>query len=297
MVTNIGSVATIVVLRDAPLVGSAPGTPLGNAGTLGLEWSVDQAASDSGCLIQDNALRCDWGSLESGAARRVHITAPIAARVAADTRNDNCGQQVDNVATATLGDGSSTRSDHAIVDIACLPTSAAGSLRITKYADNNANGRQDEGEPLLSGWRFEVRNNSTGETRTVTTGASGSAVVTDLEFGQYTVREVGCAAPCVFARWQPVSYLIGTAASSIRSSAGAAQIGIDAPDQSISFGNRQSRLPSTSTSDSELDGPGPNISALFGALAALFLIWSRRRDRRRDTVSEPIQTTSETDVR
>jgi hypothetical protein len=280
VVTNIGSVATTVVVSDAPRIESGPGTPPGNAGTLDLLWSIDRDASDDGCEIRDNALACGFGTLAPGASRRVHIAAPVTARAAADSRSDNCGQRVDNVASVALGDGSSRRSDHAVVDIVCLPTSAAGILRITKYADNNANGRQDAGEPFLGGWSFEVRNDLTGERRTVTTGVSGSTLVSDLEFGQYTVREVGCAAPCVFSSWQPVSYRIGAAASSVASSAGAAQITIDTSELVISFGNRPSRLPSTSTIDGELDGPSPAPSAVAGVLIGLFLIWSqRRRDR------------------
>jgi uncharacterized surface anchored protein len=247
--TNTGFVSTTATLSDTPLVAAGPTTPAGNAGTAGLTWTIDAAGSDAGCSITANTLSCNFGTLVPGASKHVHITAAVAARSTAASRNDNCGQRVDNVATATMGTVNSIQSNHATVDIACLPTTAAGTLTITKYGDNNANAAKDAGESNLAGWTFEVKNNATGAVKTVTTDASGSATVTDLAFGDYTVTEKSCASPCDITKWTAISYKIGTAAA-VKSASGSAQVSISAPESSIVFGNRPPQLPSTSTQDS-----------------------------------------------
>ena len=270
-VTNNGFISTTAVLSDTPLVAAGPSTPAGNAGTLGLTWTIDAAGSDAGCSIAANTLSCNFGSLQPGASRHVHITAPVTGRTTAASRADNCGQRVDNMATVTMGNGSSLQSNHATVDIACLPTTSAGALTITKYADNNANARQDSGEPNLAGWTFEVRNNATGAVRTATTGANGSVTINDLESGQYTVTEKACTSPCDLSKWKPISYVIGGQAT-VSATSGIAQITIAAPQQSITFGNQPPLLPSTSTGDDNRDRIQALVLLLLVALVAQILV-------------------------
>lgn len=42
----------------------------------GLSWTIDAAGSDPGCSISAGTLTCDWGTVESGMSRYVHITSP-----------------------------------------------------------------------------------------------------------------------------------------------------------------------------------------------------------------------------
>jgi uncharacterized repeat protein (TIGR01451 family) len=270
-VTNNGFLTTTAVLTDTPLVAAGPSTPAGNAGTLGLTWTIDAAGSDAGCSIASNTLSCNFGSLQPGGSKHVHITAPVTGRTTSTSRSDNCGQRVDNMATVTMGNGSSLQSNHATVDIACLPTTSAGALTITKYADNNANARQDSGESNLAGWTFEVKNNTTGAVRTATTGANGSVTINDLESGQYTVTEKACTSPCDLTKWKPISYVIGGQAT-VSSSSGIAQITIAAPEQSITFGNQPPLLPSTSTGDDNRDRIQFLVLLLLAALVAQILV-------------------------
>ena len=270
-VTNNGFLTTTAVLTDTPLVAAGPSTPAGNAGTLGLTWSIDAAGSDAGCSIAANTLSCNFGSLQPGASKHVHITAPVTGRTTSASRSDNCGQRADNMATVTMGNGSSLQSNHATVDIACLPTTSAGALTITKYADNNANARQDSGESNLAGWTFEVKNNATGAVRTATTGANGSVTINDLESGKYTVTEKSCTSPCDLTKWKPISYVIGGQAT-VSSTSGIAQITIAAPEQSITFGNQPPLLPSTSTGDDDRDRIQALVLLLLVALVAQILV-------------------------
>jgi uncharacterized repeat protein (TIGR01451 family) len=269
--TNSGPIATTAVLTDTPLVAPGPTTPAGNAGTLGLTWTIDAAGSDAGCSINTGTLSCSFGTLQPGANKHVHITAAVTARTSSTSRNDNCGQRVDNMATVTIGNGTVRQSNHATVDIACLPTTAAAALTITKYADNNANALKDAGEANLAGWTFEVKNTSTGATYTATTGANGSVVLGDLEFGQYTVTEKSCTSPCDLSKWKPISYVIGGQAT-VSSRSGTAQIAIAAAEQSITFGNQPPLLPSTSTQDDDRDRTQSLLLLLIAGLVAQILV-------------------------
>jgi uncharacterized repeat protein (TIGR01451 family) len=269
--TNSGPIATTAVLTDTPLVAPGPTTPAGNAGTLGLTWTIDAAGSDAGCSINTGTLSCSFGTLQPGASKHVHITAVVTGRTSSTSRNDNCGQRVDNMATVTIGNGTVRQSNHATVDIACLPTTAAAALTITKYADNNANAVKDAGESNLAGWTFEVKNTSTAAMYTVTTGANGSVVLSDLEFGQYTVTEKSCTSPCDLSKWKPISYVIGGQAT-VSSRSGTAQVTIAAAEQSISFGNQPPLLPSTSTQDDDRDRIQSLIFLLIAGLAAQVLV-------------------------
>ena len=241
---------------------------------------IDPFGSDNGCAIVGSSLNCDFGTFIPGAMKRVHITAAAVARSSSDSRADNCGQRVENIATVTIGDGSSRQSDRVTVDIVCLPTTAGGVLTITKYTDDNANGRRDSGEQALAGWTFEVRNTTTGEVQTAITGANGSVLVSDLVFGQYTVREASCTAPCDFTKWLKISYTVGSAAP-VMGSTGTAQITIDSAEQTIAFGNRLPRLPSTSTGEAPAAPPVVGTLVILGLiLVASRLAWRRTQAAR-----------------
>jgi len=124
VVTNTGPIWTSATLSDIPLVGPAPSTPTGNAGTSGLTWMIDPFGSDNGCSIAGTSLSCDFGTFMPGAMKQVHITAAAVARSSSDSRADNCGQRVENIATVTIGDGSSRQSNLVTVDIVCLPSTS-----------------------------------------------------------------------------------------------------------------------------------------------------------------------------
>lgn len=64
-------------------------------------------------------------------------------------------------------------------------------LRIVKFNDTNANGSQDDNEPLLSGWAFRVVGPNFD--RIVTTDANGTSTITGLQPGIYTVTEINQA--------------------------------------------------------------------------------------------------------
>jgi hypothetical protein len=85
---------------------------------------IDPFGSDNGCAITGSSLSCNFGSFMPGAMKRLHITAAAVARSSADSRADNCGQRVENIATVTIGDGSSQQSNRVTVDIVCLPTTS-----------------------------------------------------------------------------------------------------------------------------------------------------------------------------
>jgi hypothetical protein len=211
-------------------------------------WSIDAGSSDTGCTLPTTTLSCDFGTINPGQSRHVHISALVVGRATSSGRNDNCGQRVTNTAAVQFG-GTSAQSNIATEDINCLPPTAAGRLTITKFADNNGNVVQDSGEANLAGWTFEIKNNATGAVTTATTGANGQAIVENLTFGDYTVTEVSCTAPCDIAKWLPTGYWVGAGAA-VKSTTGAATITVNAGDQSITFGNRaRPQLPSTSTKD------------------------------------------------
>src|SRR5439155_544213 len=68
------------------------------------------------------------------------------------------------------------------------PAEESGKLCVFKFLDVNGNGKQDPGEPPLSGWTFQVRDASGAVVATVTTNAQG-VVCTALPAGTYSVAE------------------------------------------------------------------------------------------------------------
>ncbi|NTW29326.1 MAG: DUF11 domain-containing protein [Coriobacteriia bacterium] len=62
------------------------------------------------------------------------------------------------------------------------------SVTALKYNDQNGNGVREANEPALSGWTFALYNGET--TVTVTTGADGKALFSDLKPGTYVLSEV-----------------------------------------------------------------------------------------------------------
>jgi uncharacterized repeat protein (TIGR01451 family) len=269
-VTNVGPVSTTATLFDTPVVGPNPSTPAGNAGTAGLMWTIDEAGSDSGCTLPLATLTCSFGTLAPGQSRHVHITATVVGRATVAGRNDNCGQRVDNTATVQFG-GQSLQSNRATEDVNCLPPTTSGRLTILKFSDLNANAVLDAGDAALAGWTFQVKNNTTGETRTVTTGANGQAVIEDLAFGDYTVTELSCTSPCDFTRWIPIGHRIGTLAP-VKDGKASAVISISAADQSIAFANILPRLPSTSTLPNDRDDVVPFASLIVALMLAQLAI-------------------------
>ena len=71
------------------------------------------------------ATRTPLGISFSQRHRQVLINAPVTGRCSGRSRDDKCGQRVDNVASVTLGTGGTIQSNHATVDIVCLPTTSA----------------------------------------------------------------------------------------------------------------------------------------------------------------------------
>ncbi len=69
-----------------------------------------------------------------------------------------------------------------------LPT--CGSLQGDKFEDLNANGINDTGEPLLSGWTVNLYNSTGSMVGTTVTNATGDYKFTDLVPGTYIVCEV-----------------------------------------------------------------------------------------------------------
>jgi MYXO-CTERM domain-containing protein len=64
-----------------------------------------------------------------------------------------------------------------------------GELEILKFEDLDEDGLLDSGEGLLAGWEFEV-DGPDGFFQTVTTGSDGTATLTDLDPGSYTITEI-----------------------------------------------------------------------------------------------------------
>ncbi|MEM7130022.1 MAG: hypothetical protein AAF702_27075 [Chloroflexota bacterium] len=46
---------------------------------VGYSWAIDVLHSDAGCLIQENQMTCQWGDMQPGETRQVHIVSPTSA--------------------------------------------------------------------------------------------------------------------------------------------------------------------------------------------------------------------------
>jgi uncharacterized repeat protein (TIGR01451 family)/fimbrial isopeptide formation D2 family protein len=146
--------------------------------TSGTSWTIDAAASDTGCSITTGTLTCNFGDLGSKASKHVHLTSP--------TTLASCST-INNTATVRTGnDGTSTAT--ASVTVNCPPPPALGGIQVTKYNDANRNGARDAGEAGLQGFVFTVK--SFGVTvATITSDAGGTATAVNLNAGTYTVTE------------------------------------------------------------------------------------------------------------
>jgi uncharacterized repeat protein (TIGR01451 family) len=71
----------------------------------GLSWSVDGGTGAKLCQIAQGSLACDFGDMAAGDSYTVHITS--------DTDATTCGQ-IDNTATATVGNGDGDQSSASI---------------------------------------------------------------------------------------------------------------------------------------------------------------------------------------
>jgi uncharacterized repeat protein (TIGR01451 family) len=87
--------------------------------TAGLSWSIDAANSDAGCSIGAGTLTCNFGSLDSGASKHVHITSP--------TTFASCATIPNSASVTTTNDGSGSSSASVVVQ--------CPSLAIVKAAD------------------------------------------------------------------------------------------------------------------------------------------------------------------
>ena len=72
---------------------------------------------------------------------------------------------------------------------------ASGTLCVVKFNDLNGNGKQDSGEPALSGWIFTIKDANGNVVGTITTSATATGALTciDLPAGTYTVTETSQA--------------------------------------------------------------------------------------------------------
>lgn len=70
---------------------------------------------------------------------------------------------------------------------------APADLEVVKYHDLDGDGARDEGEPLLSGWTFNVKDASGATVRSGVTGGSGSVLFENVIPGSYTVEEAPVA--------------------------------------------------------------------------------------------------------
>ncbi|MBV7334314.1 DUF11 domain-containing protein [Chloroflexi bacterium TSY] len=99
----------------------------------GSSWSIDTAASDIGCGIDNGVLTCHFGDLEPNQSRRVHVTTSTAAlatdEVAATCRD--VAAEIDNVGYVTILTGESDQDD-AHITILCRPHPG---IDIVKTAD------------------------------------------------------------------------------------------------------------------------------------------------------------------
>ena len=76
-------------------------------------------------------------------------------------------------------------------DCAAPPTT--GALTVTKYNDLDADGERDAAEGILSGWTFSVKDASNATVGTLTTDGTGTATLSDLAPGAYSVIETAQA--------------------------------------------------------------------------------------------------------
>ncbi len=78
---------------------------------------------------------------------------------------------------------------HIIFCFGEAPDPELGDLTVYKYLDDNENGSYDQGEEMLSGWEFEVRDASDAVVGSGMTDTNGEFSLTDLEPGVYDVTE------------------------------------------------------------------------------------------------------------
>jgi uncharacterized repeat protein (TIGR01451 family) len=69
------------------------------------------------------------------------------------------------------------------------PPPLPGSIKVFKFEDINGNGERDEGEGMLAGWEFTLRDAEDAMVASGMTGEDGTLVFPDLVPGAYTVTE------------------------------------------------------------------------------------------------------------
>lgn len=139
-----------------------------------------------------------------------------------------------------------------------------GSLTVYKFEDRNGDTLQDAGEPLLANWQFTVA--GPGVNTTITTDNNGSAALTNLADGVYTVTEVNQNG------WQNTTGLVRTTAI------------VSSSDQVVYFGNRRTGINPPPPGGGEItrlstSGPGEMAGAIMASmsLSGGYLAWIRSK--------------------
>ncbi len=148
--------------------------------------------------------------------------------------------------------------------VVIIPPTTQTQLVITKYADGNRNGARDTGEGVLAGFTFTIRDSAGTVVRTVVSGADGTATVTGLALGAYSITE---EATTGWVNTDP-----GAAAGARKF----VTFTSTATSATVIFGNAQVQLPSTSTSE---DGMVLLLLALLAGVGLALPFAARRGPR------------------
>jgi hypothetical protein len=143
-----------------------------------------------------------------------------------------------------------------------IPPTSQTAITIVKYADANGNGVRDNGEGTLSGFTFVVKGADGSVVGTATTGADGTAAVVGLPLGPYTITETPLTG---WTNTDP-----GGAAIKV------AVLSANVTTATVSFGNAQIRLPSTSTDDGTTNSL---LALVLAGAGGAMLVVARRTSR------------------
>lgn len=163
---------------------------------------------------------------------------------------------------ATIVDRQTTVVRFGNVQAPIIPPTTATQLTITKYLDANANGVRDSGEATLAGFSFLVKSTDGAVSQTITTDASGVASIANLPLGGYSATEIATNG---YTNTDPG----GNATKYFAFATGSTTA-------SLSFGNAEVKLPSTST-DPNTMGLALSLT-LMGGFALMFVM-ARRASR------------------
>lgn len=135
-----------------------------------------------GITMSDNLINggINTGNYTVGSDVKVRFQATVPAA------DRSCNMTFTNVGI-TRSDEVGEYHNNAVTTVPCQPLEGVR-IRIVKFNDINGSRAQESNEPNLSGWQFKVTGPGTDET--VTTDESGTALLTSLEPGRYTVTEI-----------------------------------------------------------------------------------------------------------